>query len=503
MSNTSENAWPGVSPGIAASGELGWVSGHVTGYPAKLARFLIALGGLTFFPLSLAAITYEEWAGNEFGSIEHPDAAPDLDPDADGLTNIYEYAFMSDPEVSNASPVEGMVFLHTDNQKYLAIEFPQRPEATDLIYEVRASEAMAGICVAGTPFLSENGIILEDEGLVEVNDEAMPRRLTVIDPAASVESGVFRGFLQVFVALSHPEADISFVSVGDPGKGGVEEAFEIGEFEVTNAQYVVFLNAVASEDDGRMAFSGFMESQPEGGIRRHGSFGNYTYSVKPGMEDKPVAFVRFWAACRFCNWLHNGRPLHCRTMTQFNTEDGAYDLTHADTLLADQVVRKPGASFFVPSDEEWVKAAHYDPVNDRLWTQGTQSDTSPIKATADSAGNIDNDTDNIANYHRMAIWDSENDGVSEPNVTTVGSGGPGSRSFYGAADMSGNIAEWTDTVFSNWARIQRGGSWNHVGLQIERHYRFPLATFPNSTKDTGFRIARPASPPPDGGEDSG
>ncbi len=101
---------------------------------------------------------------------------------------------------------------------------------------------------------------------------------------------------------------------------------------------------------------------------------------------------------------------------------------------------------------------------------------------------------NLANYNRTAIWDADRNGRGEANVSTVGSAGPGSLSPYGAYDMAGNLAEWTDTAVGNWGRIQRCGSWNHTPVQMERGYRYPLVTYATSVQDTGFRVARPAGP---------
>jgi len=71
----------------------------------------------------------------------------------------------------------------------------------------------------------------------------------------------------------------------------------------------------------------------------------YVYRVRKDMGDKPVNFVGFWDACRFCNWLHNGKPTGGQNTT--TTEDGAYDLTDSDKVTRDQVTRKDGARFFI------------------------------------------------------------------------------------------------------------------------------------------------------------
>ena len=101
------------------------------------------------------------------------------------------------------------------------------------------------------------------------------------------------------------------------------EPYRIAKFEVSNAEYAVFLNAVAATDTNALYHTSM--GVVFGGITRSGSSGSYSYSAIAGREDMPVNFVSFWDATRFANWLHNGQP----TGAQGNstTEDGAYTLT--------------------------------------------------------------------------------------------------------------------------------------------------------------------------------
>jgi hypothetical protein len=65
-------------------------------------------------------------------------------------------------------------------------------------------------------------------------------------------------------------------------------------------------------------------------------------------------------AARFCNWLHNDKA-----MTREAFESGAYDTktfgTRADGSFSDQMTRSPSARFWIPSLDEWLKGAYYDP----------------------------------------------------------------------------------------------------------------------------------------------
>lgn len=289
--------------------------------------------------------------------------------------------------------------------------------------------------------------------------------------------------------------EMEFVTVGDPGNGSdpgntvdpntygaVADEFKIGKFEVTNAQYTAFLNAVAASDPNAL-YSTSMGTDPRGGITRLGASGSFTYTERANMAEKPVNYVSFWDACRFCNWLHNGQPVGAQT--QFTTEDGAYDLTDPIAISNNTVPRKSGAKYFIPTENEWYKAAYFQPSaqggdSDSYWLYPTGNNVVPTIATADAIGNIDNDTGNIANYDEGADWNGK-----DGNVTTVGSGGPGSASHYGAFDMCGNVYEWNESL-----AFLRGGSYADISLVLQSSFR--IATAPTfEFVRNGFRVASP------------
>ncbi len=232
------------------------------------------------------------------------------------------------------------------------------------------------------------------------------------------------------VALAGP-AFIEMVTVGNPGNGpdagntiepntygAVAETFQIGKYEVTSAQYAVFLNAVAATDAYGL-FNSNMESNVRGGIRRTGADGSYSYTAKSAMCDKPVNYVSWFDAARFCNWLHNGMLSGAQDAS--TTEQGAYTLDGAITGVS--ITRNAGAKYHLPSEDEWYKAAYYEPGGDTddYWLYPTRSNSIPTEGTVNAFGEITNDVANIANYNRGADWNGQ-----DGNLTTVGSGGAGS-----------------------------------------------------------------------------
>lgn len=294
---------------------------------------------------------------------------------------------------------------------------------------------------------------------------------------------------------------VEMVTVGDAGNfadttgvpnpaGAVAYEYKIGKYEVTNAQYAAFLNAVAAADSNNL-FNTNMGSNARGGITRSGTSPNFSYAVNAFMGDKPVNYVSWYDCLRFCNWLHNGQPSGAQDAT--TTEDGAYTLTGTNSIQtpgSDPTHgangRNAGARFHLPSEDEWYKAAYHEPgaSTNSYWLYPTRSDTAPTVATADAFGNIDNDAANIANYNFGADWNGENG-----NVTTVGSGGPGSASYYDAFDMGGNVWEWNEQNISG-SRGLRGGSWVFVSGLLRSSFR--NGGNPSLEVDSyGFRVAGP------------
>jgi formylglycine-generating enzyme required for sulfatase activity len=270
------------------------------------------------------------------------------------------------------------------------------------------------------------------------------------------------------------------------GFGGVAYDYLIATTEVTNAQYADFLNAKAVSDPLSL-YNMFMGSDARGGITRSGSDGSYTYTTKTNMGDKPVNYVSWYDAIRFANWLHNGQG-------SGDTETGAYTLLGGSVTPSNglSITRNPGAIWFLTSEDEWYKAAYYDPTlasgSGDYWEYPTQSNTAPTIATANSVGDISNPGVNVANYAFGADWNS-----LDGNVTTVGSAGPLSESYYGTSDQGGNVWEWNEALISGSLRRWRGGTWADVSsnlLASDQSDDDPT----NEYDDVGFRVATVPEP---------
>jgi hypothetical protein len=86
---------------------------------------------------------FQQWQAQNFaGDPYDPDAAPDADPDLDGLGNFLEYAVGSSPHAITALPWNfDTVTISTD--RFLRLNIPKNPAATDVIYEVQATSNLS------------------------------------------------------------------------------------------------------------------------------------------------------------------------------------------------------------------------------------------------------------------------------------------------------------------------------------------------------------------------
>ena len=273
------------------------------------------------------------------------------------------------------------------------------------------------------------------------------------------------------------------------GLGSVDDLFRMTRFEITNRQYVDFLNAVAATDPNAL-YSEDMTDSDRGGILRGGSTGSFTYFVKESFGDKPVNFVSWTDAARFANWLHNGRPIGAQG--QSTTESGAYDLS----VALGQIVRDAGARFYLPDHDQWYKAAYFDPVDEGAdasgtpdyWLYPTASDSGPTQATADVVGDVSNPGTNVANWGGGADWNGENG-----NVTTIG--GTTTENLWHMADMGGNVLEMTETPDTpippdTPTRTARGGDLASPQIIMSSPDGFGLRTgMTVEAANLGFRLA--------------
>lgn len=267
--------------------------------------------------------------------------------------------------------------------------------------------------------------------------------------------------------------------------GWVPYDFQIGKHEVTLAQYTAFLNAVAATDTYGLYNANMETDLKIAGIRRTGAPGSYRYTVI-GSGDRPVTYVSWFDVARFCNWLHHGRPMGLQTET--TTEMGAYSLGGATTGAF--YVRNPGAKCWLPTEDEWYKAAYHHPPaeggpNGGYHTFPMTSDTAP----GNLVGGIPNQANIITPNGFYSVTQSAGE-VATTNYLTGGGAFSRSSSFHGTFDQGGNVWERNDAILSEELRGLRGGAWNLGSAALAWSSRQAVPTT-GEFNDVGFRIAAP------------
>lgn len=277
-----------------------------------------------------------------------------------------------------------------------------------------------------------------------------------------------------------------------PGRGRVDVDYRIGRYEVTSAQWVEFFSAFNARatpiplPQGVRVFTPVFwggETDPTytGPGRR--------FRVVPSFPNAgmlPAGGISWRTAAMFCNWLHNNKATNPEAFLT-----GAYNVATFSgsgfPTFTDQPSRSPGARFWIPSLDEWMKAVHYDP--NRFgpgaggWWEGPfGSDALPVYGPP-------------LGFPNGSAANQANSGWFVPGglqyTVTLGAY-PNAVTPWGLFDAAGATREWTEGIRTQpgslMGRISEGSSW---GLATNSDEAFQYGVF--SPEDTalglGFRVA--------------
>jgi formylglycine-generating enzyme required for sulfatase activity len=316
----------------------------------------------------------------------------------------------------------------------------------------------------------------------------------------------------ILVPCTHA-VTIDTVPVGNPGNAGdaqgtlgaVDYNYRIGKTEVTNAQYVEFLNGVDPTGANTLGlYDSSMNLNASGGINFNGGAANGSkYEIKPGHDNNPVVFVSWYDSIRFANWMHNGQG-------SGDTENGAYTLLGGTPFPSNwsNITRNAGAKWWLLSEDEWYKAAYHknDGITGNYWDYPTATDAEPY--SDQPPGNAAPDPANTANFNKndgqangyddgYAVTGSTSFSAAQNYLTDVGAYTL-SDSPYGTFDQGGNVREWNESWvrFGDFDELRgvRGSSWYSGFLLASDRF---VGAFPSVEDfDVGFRVASIAVPEP-------
>lgn len=217
----------------------------------------------------------------------------------------------------------------------------------------------------------------------------------------------------------------NFVTVASGG-GSVNYDYMICKYTVTNCDYIKFLRSMSAFDEDasnnyiNVIWNPYMGGANTsngigidgggtnfyGGIKKTGqgvapageqcgywlredlivsSIPGESSSVSGGLhfKKKPVVFVNFIMAAKYCNWLHHGMPKPTNQSVWANyLKTGAYDLTSYSLTDSTSVppTKSPGAKYWIPTLDEWNKAGFYKGggTNTGYWLWATQTGTTNL-----------------------------------------------------------------------------------------------------------------------------
>jgi hypothetical protein len=274
--------------------------------------------------------------------------------------------------------------------------------------------------------------------------------------------------------------------------GGVKHRYGIGRLEVTVAQWVVFLNTV--DPAGRNEHGLYSSDESGSAWPKYGQIdfsaaaarGRHYTVAGPEWAEKPYGFANFLRSARFVNSVYNGRLLSkvpsvegnfkyvtYRVRLSRNTEHGMYEMSKRAP------VRTHKSGFVVPSQNEWIKAAYFDPsgggtysywkypTNTGVFGDGTA--TAPHQTILNPGnGDVTNaSTQPLATFHAaetpapswcpaaagaeacatvnpFGIDPTTYAAIYQGSLSTVGQAL--TPSPWGTLDQGGNVVEWTDTI---------------------------------------------------------
>jgi formylglycine-generating enzyme required for sulfatase activity len=233
------------------------------------------------------------------------------------------------------------------------------------------------------------------------------------------------------------EPDLSFSQVPRPA-GRVDYAFRIARTETSSEQWFPFYRMLWDNDRSMLR-----RLNPAAQIPGLGGIGQdldifgapIDIFLRPGQERVAVG-VTFATAMAYANWMHNGR-----TSDPSSILTGAYDIrTYIDRQGLEPIPeRSADARYWLPSLDEWTKAAYYDPTKANAdgtlggyWTFTNQSDTLPVPGLPGEPGA--QTSAGLGEDDLGTLWRSLNLGDY-----------PDQMSYYGLLDLSGGAAEYIDT----------------------------------------------------------
>ena len=172
-------------------------------------------------------------------------------------------------------------------------------------------------------------------------------------------------------------------------RGVVAGDFRMSRTEITTSQWLTFVNTFSTTSNDLYYFAEPTRwaARPDPTYSGPGARWQLDPSVTSA-ADRPIAGIPWRTAAMYCNWLTNGCVSDPASLTY-----GAYDTSTFGmggptfgSGFTDQQVHSPGALYWIPTLDEWIRAAFTSPSSDRWWLSHYGSDTDPVSGPPGTPG---------------------------------------------------------------------------------------------------------------------
>lgn len=218
-------------------------------------------------------------------------------------------------------------------------------------------------------------------------------------------------------------------------------------------------------------------------IYKANALGNLAITIISRGANKPATAVSWNEAARFVNWLNTNSGYSAAYKFSSQPGSGGYD-PNANILLwqagdagynAANPFRNSNAFYFLPTTDEWYKAAYYNAAGTNYFWYATGGNVAPTAVTGGTNANT-------------AVYDP-NVATTPADVTNAGGLSP-----YGTMGQGGNTWEFMETSLSGTnndptnLRVERGGSWDNYDIVMRKDSISNLGPSVGGG-DIGFRVA--------------